>query len=342
MAESEDKKKISREKFFRIGGSSVAGLAILGIAGNHIYKMFARPEKIFYGNEQQVVKKQRALPSPYRKVSAFNTDAPIVAFELYGGKLYAATAEQITIYDYAGRGQGGFAVKKDVRDIAVYDDGIYVLYPTKIEVYNQQGVLAHQWEACSDESDYCAMTVFEAGVFVTDARNKNICHYTTDGYFKRFINSPEEFIVPSYSFGITNIEGKVYCSNPGRHKIECYNAEGEFISSFGKTGTEQGCFSGCCNPVYLTSTANGDIITSEKGVPRVCCYGRDGKFHATLLDQDALGYGATARDVRCDGDKLFVAYGNIISTFVYDTQFAANTACAECKEDCPLRRNTNI
>lgn len=342
MAQREDNNKISREKFFRIGGSSVAGLAILGIAGNHLYKMFMKPEKLFYDDKEQSVAKQKALPSPYRKVSAFKADAPVVAFELCDNKLYAASKEKVAIYNIQGAKEGEFAIGSEVRDMVLYNGNLYLLYPTSIEVRTKQGEIVSEWEACSDESDYCSLTAFEGGVFVTDANNKNICQYTLEGGFKRFINSPDDFIVPSYSFGITNFDGKVYCSNPGRHKVECYSAEGEFISSFGKGGTEQGAFSGCCNPVHLTPTATGDIITSEKGLPRISCYGRDGKFHATLLDDVALGYGATARRVRIEGERLYVVHGNTISTFVYDQTFAANTPCADCKEDCPLRRGINI
>ena len=342
MAERENEKKMSREKFFRIGGSSIAGLAILGVAGNNIYKMIAKPEKLFYNEQPQGVAKTKALPSPYRKVGAFKTEGAICAFDVAGEQIFAATSESLYIYDMSGKQQSKLSIGRIVRDMAIYNNEIYLLYPTKIEVRGFNGDIIREWEACSDESDYCSMTAFAGGVFVTDAHNKNICQYTLEGGFKRFINSPDEFIVPSYSFGITNFDGKIYCSNPGRHKVECYTVDGEFVSSFGESGVGQGEFGGCCNPVHLTTTASGDIITSEKGIPRICCYGSDGRFHATLLDKEALGYGTTAREVRINGRELYVVHGNTISTFIYDEQFAANTACADCKEECPLRRNTNI
>ena len=78
----------------------------------------------------------------------------------------------------------------------------------------------------------------------------------------KFIQSPSGFIVPSYSFGITNIDGVVYCSNPGRHLVESYSPEGEYISSFGKPGGAAGLFSGCCNPVYLLSHLKRGFLES--------------------------------------------------------------------------------
>lgn len=341
MAEKDN--KLSRKDFFRVGGSTVAGLAILGVAGNHLYKMLAHPEKAFYGERQSVaVDKKSKLASPYRKVAAFKAQHPIVAFELHQGTIYAAAENTVTRYSQVGEALGEFKVKDLIRDIAIYDDKIYLLHPTKLSVYSLAGEPLNGWEACSFESDYCQMTVFEGGVFVTDAANKNICKYTLDGAFRRFIESPQGFIVPSYSFGITNINGVVYCSNPGRHKVESYTAEGDFIASFGSTGNANGSFSGCCNPVHLTSTASGDIITSKKGLPRISCYSHDGQYHATLLDGEALGIGNAAREVRIVADKMIVAGDNTVSIFQYDEKFAEATACGTCEKDCPLRRGTNI
>lgn len=336
-------KKLSRKEFFRAGGSTVAGVAILGVAANHLYKMLAHPERVFYDEGESVaVERKQALPSPYRKVAAFKTELPIAGFEMDGEVLYVATTDAVECYDIAGKRLNSFKTESQIRDITIFEEKIYLLYPTKIAVYSLGGELLNSWEACSSESDYCQLTAFSGGVFVTDAANKNICKYSLDGTFSRFIDSPEGFVVPSYSFGITNVGDVVYCSNPGRHRVESYTADGDFIASFGKVGNGEGCFAGCCNPVHLTVTATGDIITSEKGNPRISCYGRDGKFHATLLDQDALGVGSMARDVRAQGKHLVVASDKVVSLFEYDEKFAESTACGSCERDCPLRQGVNI
>ena len=101
-------------------------------------------------------------------------------------------------------------------------------------------------------------------------------------------------------------------------------------------------FCGCCNPVHLTYTSTGEIITSEKGNPRVSCYGMDGEFRSLLLDSKALGGGNTAYDIKVSGDKLFIAGNNLISTFQYDKILAAKTACSDCGVDCPLREGVLI
>ena len=337
-------KRLSRKDFIRVGGSTVAGLGILGVAGRNIYKMFAKPDELFYNNQEQAVaiSKRESVSTPYRKVSAFKLEEPLSAFEMLDQQIVVGVENMVIIYDENGTERSRFRADDVVRDIVAYGGNLYLLYPTKIGVYTPAGKAVHSWEACSEESDYCSMTVFDGGVFVTDASNKNICQYTLDGGFRRFINSPNEFIVPSYSFGITNYDGKIYCSNPGRHTVECYTTDGEFVSAFGRAGSAAGEFSGCCNPVHVTTLASGDIITSEKGIPRISCYSPTGKFHGLLLGEDALGIGHEAREVRVMGDRLIVAAQTSISIFQYDEQYAQHTACGDCKTECPLRRGVSI
>ena len=212
------------------------------------------------------------------------------------------------------------------------------------------GSLIRDWEACSDNSDYCSLTVFGNHVFVTDASNKNICQYQTDGTLTRFINSPKGFVVPSYSFSITHIGETVYCSNPGRHLVESYSQDGEFLASFGEAGLAAGRFSGCCNPVHVIASPTGELLTSEKGVPRISCYSLNGEFRSILLDEKALGGGHDAYEMRIlDNDKIVVAGKNGVSTYQYDEQLAkasaqapSSSACALCGIDCPLRTGVMI
>lgn len=347
MQPNEDRKNImSRKDFLRILGSGIAGASIMGVTGNLLWKMFSRPDETFFAvdaSKKSGVSRQKASSFPYKLVSAFKLPSQIEAFELCGDRLVIAALNTIYLYTPSGSLENSFPVRSSVRDVAVDRGLIYVLYPASVEVYNPEGEWIRDWEACSEESDYCSLTVLSDHVFVTDAAHKNICKYTTEGGLVRFIQSPAGFIVPSYSFGITNIGGVVYCSNPGRHSVESYSPEGEYIGSFGQPGGGNGSFSGCCNPVYVAGMPSGEIITSEKGIPRISCYGKNGEFHAVLLDGQALGGGHAAREVRVWKDKLLVAGGDVLSVFQYDKRVAAaGGACADCGIDCPLRVGVTI
>ena len=314
---------------------------MFSIVGRELWNLFKRPDRIFYDSRRTkgpvLLKEDGDFVSPYRRVFGFMAPDEILAMEVEGGSIYLATPNNISVYGMSGELQTNFPTPSDVRDITLYDGLIYALYPTRIEVYDRQGDIRQEWEACSENSDYCSLTVCPEGVFVTDAANKNICHYGLDGSLVRFIQSPKGFIVPSYCFAITYMNGTIYCSNPGRHLVESYSTDGEFLAAFGKSGVEAGAFSGCCNPAIITPSNNGELLTSEKGIPRISCYRPDGEFRSVLLDSKALGRGHEAYDVRVMKDKLIVAAADKVSVFQYDKRLSLQTACGQCDLDCPLK-----
>jgi hypothetical protein len=253
--------------------------------------------------------------SDYKKIAQFELPHKINRFEINDSLLYISASNRIYIYNILGELQSTFGVNTNLRDIEVDTDSIYVLYPDNIEVYTTEGILLRSWNACSQLSDYCSFALAENFVFVTDASNKNICKYTRTGNFVKFISSPNGFIIPSYSFDIKYYNDTIYCVNSGRHKIEKYSLNGDFIASFGGSGGRDGYFAGCCNPSYISFTDKGDILTSEKGNPRISNFHRNGNFEKIVLNSFLLGGGKDAYEIRTSNNKLFVAGANTISIF---------------------------
>lgn len=337
----DNKNKITRRKFLQVGGSLALGAVFIGVMGRSLWKMMTNPADIFFDakdpQRQPGNSSNEPLVSPYRRTFGFEVPAEITALEVMNNHIVVGIPNFIYLYGFDGKIQEGFPVRGDVRDMCCYNNRLYVLFPSHVEVYEGEGHLVQEWEACSEDADYCSLTVFDGGVFVTDASAKNICQYHLDGTLARFIKSPNGFVVPSYSFGITNMDGKVFCSNPGRHQVEEYSADGEYIGAWGKTGTGAGEFSGCCNPVHITNTAAGELLTSEKGLPRISCYSPDGTFRSVLLDDKALGGGHAAYDIKVFDDKLIITGGKKVSVFQYDERHAAQTLCGACTLDCPMK-----
>lgn len=271
--------------------------------------------EITYAESQQDT---TPFSSRYNKVSSFDLPQEINRFELHEGKLFVSTKQSVYLYNTEGEQLASFIIQPGSRDITVGNNHIYVLYPTFIEVYSEDGALVHQWEACSELSDYCSFALAGEYVFVTDAANKNICQYTREGNFVRFIKSPRDFIIPSYSFDIESRNDTIYCVNSGRHLVESYTLDGHFIAAFGGPGGEAGFFAGCCNPVYITFTPNGELITSEKGNPRISSFERNGMFREVILNSRLLGGGNKAYEVRADNDRLFVAGKKTIKIYQWN------------------------
>lgn len=259
--------------------------------------------------------REEPFTSRYTKVSSIDLPEEINRFDLADGMLYISAGQTVYLFNTNGKKQASFPVKPDVCDILADGEEIYVLYPTFIEVYSTNGSLIREWEACSELSGYCSIALAGGHLFVTDAENKNICQYTLEGNFVRFIQSPRGFIVPSYSSDITSRNDTVYCVNPGRHLVETYTPTGEFIAAFGGPGGEAGFFAGCCNPAYVSFTPEGELITSEKGNPRVSVFGKNGVFREMLLNNRLLGGGSKAYETHTDGEMLFTARKNKIDVY---------------------------
>ncbi|MDR2584690.1 MAG: hypothetical protein LBC84_00465 [Prevotellaceae bacterium] len=256
-----------------------------------------------------------AFVSLYQETISFYTDSDIVCFDIFNNTIYAVLSKTISVFELNGRHLYDFSIETGVRDMVVEDTTIWLLYPTRLERFSLQGQKQGGWEACSPLCDYCALTTTQDYVYVTDAENKNIVQYDKLGGLVRFIKSPQGFIIPSTSFDVININDTLYCANSGRHQIESYTLEGAFIAAFGVAGAEEGAFMGCCNPSYLAKSADGSLLTSEKGNPRISCYKRDGTFCTTLFDAKALGEGTTAYRLTVWGESIYIAHKKTITKY---------------------------
>jgi hypothetical protein len=176
-----------------------------------------------------------------------------------------------------------------------------------------------QWSARLTNAEHCSFTVVAGRVFVTDAENKNFTIYTTDGEFIQTIISPNQFVIPSFSFDIAAYNDTLYVINSGRHLIERYTIHGQYVDAWGESGSDPGYFIGCCNPNFISFMPNGNLITSEKGVPRVSLFTRTGQFEEVLLTSSLLS-GGIIGDNRpyqtiAFGNRLIVAGRNRIMIF---------------------------
>ena len=115
--------------------------------------------------------------SPYRRVYGFMSPDEICALEVDGGSIYIAMPNNISVYGMSGELQTNFPIPSDLRDMTVHDGLIYALFPTRIEVYNRQGDMTMEWEACSDNSDYCGKcSLYSTGGSGTGSRNNTWQH----------------------------------------------------------------------------------------------------------------------------------------------------------------------
>ena len=284
------------------------------------------------------------LHNSFEILKNFEEPQEIIRFQLHDGRLYILTEGLVFIYELAmmswtpapgtevppgtstmgvtGLYVSSFAVNPEARDLAVdlEREMIFVLYPTRIEVYSLDGTLIREWESGNHQTSFCSIGIAGDHVFASDAGNRVLAHYSYDGEPMRNIISPNRFIIPSIpSFDVDSFNDTLFVINSGSHLIERYTQFGQYVSSFGTSGVEPGSFAGCCNPIFISFTPDGYLITSEKGAPRVSLFTRDGKFVEVLLTSSLLSdnpFETRPFETRmCYFGMLFVANRNRIMIF---------------------------
>jgi len=126
----------------------------------------------------------------------------------------------------------------------------------------------------------------------------------------------EAFIVPSPSFAVaTANDGTFWVVNTGRCELQRRAADGHLLEKWTRPGMTTPGFCGCCNPAFLALMPNGDLVTSEKHIPRVKIYGPDGAFRSVVAPP-ALLSGDDGRPVAVDrSGRVLVLDGKSIRRF---------------------------
>jgi hypothetical protein len=296
-------------------------LAILALVAFFMLYMFLslNDRTVEYGETENVAEDAASFESPCAASGVFALPEGTKRIKLFNNVIYCATDDSVSVYGKEGALHNRFFAGEGISDMVANGQEVYVLFPLKIKVFSPEGVLDREWEACSDNSIYASIALTKDFVFITDAENCNICQFAKDGRFLRFIDSPRGFVIPTGDFDIDSFRDTVYCVNPGRHQVESYTTDGKFIASFGIPGSKPGTFPGCCNPAAIAFTPDGQLITSEKGNPRICLFERSGKFVEMLLNAKLLGGGHTAYEVQSSGNRIYVAARNEMKVYSYKT-----------------------
>lgn len=143
----------------------------------------------------------------------------------------------------------------------------------------QKAVTSEAWVTIED-ANWTSISILDNGarIAAADAHGKYVYLFSRDGRTLNKIGGDKEFIVPSPYFSVAWTGQTLAVTDPGRHCIKMYDKDGNYLKQWGKTGTEDGSFSGCCNPAFIVALQDGKIVSSEKGTPRVCVFSPDGTF----------------------------------------------------------------
>lgn len=218
------------------------------------------------------------------------------------GKIFVAGDQAIFVFSEAGKELQRIACEGRPACLEVADEKhahpgrVYVGSENKIEVFDQDGEPAGNWDVPGDGVILTSIAAAENEVFVADAGNRVIVRFDVKGNVIGKIGGAgadqggREFTVPSSHFDIAaSADGTLQVANPGVLRIETMTPDGQLEVRWGEGGSTINEFFGCCNPSHFAVLPDGAVVTSEKGVARIKVYSAHGEFQCVVAGPKQLG-----------------------------------------------------
>lgn len=232
-----------------------------------------------------------SFQSLYSNLRALTIDADETLWLAGGKKVIQASRQGETLSEWSTLGE--------VRSLAVSGDEIYIAFKEQAGVYDRKGNQLALWDSPGNKAYFTGIAAGKNSVFVADAGNRVIHRYDKSGRLLNRIGAKEPernipgFIVPSPFFSVAlGADGLLRATNPGRHRVELYTAEGDLEFAWGNAGAAIENFCGCCNPIDLALLKDGRTITIEKGIPRVKVYSARGEFECVVAGPESFSENA--------------------------------------------------
>jgi hypothetical protein len=205
-------------------------------------------------------------------------------------RIYLAAGKRVCLFDREGLPLQDFSVGAEARSLAVTGEGVvFVGARDHVEVYDSKGNPIAVWPKLSGKPLITGIAVGEKDVFLADAGNRIVWRCDRSGKLVRRIGERDTqrnipgFVVPSPFFDIElGADGLLRVTNPGRHRVEAYTADGDLEASWGRPGAGIEGFCGCCNPINIELLKDGRVVTFEKGLARVKVYSAAGEMESVV------------------------------------------------------------
>jgi len=221
----------------------------------------------------------RRLDENLGPVFGWPTDEPVVALSIEAsGHVWAATRKTVTRYTPGGEKAGG------------------------------AGKLG-----CPDELfDFLSgIAVSGDDVFIADSGGRVVYRHDTDGLFVNNIGREKDgeeearLLAPSPCIDCVAADGVVWVTNPGRHRVERYDFEGELLGHWGRQGNGETDFPGCCNPVGLAMLPAGRLAVAQKGQPCVKVFDAERGALLQVLGLGEFERGSGGPSIAAHGGKIY-------------------------------------
>lgn len=287
---------VSRRGFL---GRTLAGAATAGALGAFAADKSKETNPFAYDVSRFVATDPKLIRYEQKRVLATPHPSPRAIALGPNGNLFVGAGKFLSELKHDGSLVSEFSLTEEVRCLAVTNDAIYVGSREQLEVFNLKGERQAAWEKPAPKSYFTSIAAAANDVFVADAGQRLILRFDRSGKLVSRIGERNKernipgFIVPSPFFAVKLAkDGLLRVTNPGRHRVEVYTADGDFEQAWGRAGAAIEHFCGCCNPTNLALLADGRVVTFEKGIPRVKVHGADGAFESVVAGAESFAENA--------------------------------------------------
>jgi hypothetical protein len=252
----------------------------------------------------------------YTEAQHFNTGIKVVHGIAIDGanRMYVCGENSVEVFDSAGNRVTTFPISGTAHCIAVDENNqIYLGMQDHIEIYQIDGRQIKKWKSVGSQSTITSIAVANNAAYIADAGRKVVYHCDYEGNILKKIGEKDPartipgFVIPSPYFDLNiGINGELWVVNPGRHRFEKYNSEGDLTSSWGVASMTMEGFCGCCNPSNFVILSNGSFVTAEKGIERVKVYDPNGNFMWVVAGSDAFIEGTQGIDLARDSKDRII------------------------------------
>jgi len=194
-----------------------------------------------------------------------------------------------------------------VTAISPFEQTIYVATGNKLFAltYVKDSVEKQLVTELNEDCVILSIAINNKVIFVSDTNSKNVKAINRDSNDVIFdIEGDPKFQIPGPFFPIGLYNDQIWIADPGRHQLQIYNFQGEYVS----TWTPDEPFPGCCNPTDFTIVENGNIITMQKGISEVKMFSPTGGIICTIAPTNAFKSVSSRKQMAVFREDAIVIY----------------------------------
>jgi outer membrane protein assembly factor BamB len=231
------------------------------------------------------------------EVKGFRLSGPRAAALAIGpnDRLHVAGQKAVDLYDTDGANVGRIALSDPPDCLAVSDDEkVCVGLAGRVEVYGAGGRKEQSWPVPGKDVQLTSLGVWRGKVAVGVYPAAEVIVFDTTGrvtgrFDGRDGTPGSGFLLRSPYFDLAfDAAGRLHVANPGRFRVETYDAANRRIATWGRAGDAVETFAECCNPVAIAVMPDGRFVTCEKGITRVKIYDAQGRFAGVVAGPEAF------------------------------------------------------